>query len=213
MLKKGLLWLCLLLLPVYALAESFTGTWEGEDSLLVLDPEGRGSWTVSDSETEVRVEQNRLYAGATLLGTLRLEDSFLVLTDPKGESWPLMQKADALPGKTRPADAGAYLGRWNADFALVSGFRIPLGEEETPVQAVYEIDEETVTFSGTGYETPVTLPVHFAEDGSLQVLLGDETWTLWLLEDDSLIRETEVMTLHLVREQAIEPTEEEEEKP
>ena len=196
------------LTPLSALGESFAGTWEGEKGTLVLDEEGLGTLTDAEGISDVRVSDGRLYAGDTALGTLRFEDGneFLILTDGKGESWPMIHKADALPEISRMDDIQPFLGLWEADFALVSGFRIAVGdlqaESGETVCVRYEIGTDGVRLSGTGYTETVTLPaVLDTQAGGLRISLSDgESWTLYLLEDGSLIRETEAMTLHLIRQ-------------
>ena len=194
----------LLLLLSSALGEDvqspFQGTWEGSTVTLTLNEDGTGTWLSGGETTQVVYKEGRLYAGDVSLGTLRLEESFLIFTDEDYESWPLMERADALPGALEVTDPKVFCGSWRADFALVSGFKIALGEQDVPAEVVYEIEEGSIRLSGTGYENPVTLPWEL-KDGKMQVWISEEeSWEVTCLSDMSLIRETEAMTLHLKRE-------------
>ena len=196
--------LCLMLLgmALCACAAGYEGVYSGrtENGLLVLELKMDGTGEMEDGSGRQAVTYSTegdgaLYAGEEKLGSLTARDGFLILTDLKGEAWPMMKNETILPGTVQAQGLSDFEGRWEADFALVSSFRIPLKD----VRMTMEVDGTDASFSGTGYETPAVLPCR-VEDGALCVPCGEETWVFTMLEDRSLVRVTQAMTIHYARE-------------
>ena len=138
--------------------------------------------------------------------TLGLEDStwtleksgdFLILRRDVGEAYVLVRDVYALADGRSDVSEAEFAGQWVSDFALVSGFQLPLTEEST---LVLTIADGTVTFSMKALESPVTLPYE-TEDGKLCVNPGteDALLTLEMLSDGTLIRRTHGIIYHFVK--------------
>ncbi|MBQ9306582.1 MAG: hypothetical protein IJ229_01555 [Clostridia bacterium] len=199
---------CLVLSVPMALSEgehTLAGTWSdgAADAVRVLELEEAedgytGRMTVDGETREIvaGIEGDTcvLYADGVRLGTLQAEEDFLLFTDTSNEVFPMLKNDAQLPEIEAQSSLEAFQGVWEADFAIVSGFRIPMGD----TRMVYTIEEDHVTLSGTGYETGITLACDLREDG-LAILLEEEERQLYLLRDGSMIRDTGAMIFHLVR--------------
>ncbi len=185
-------------------AEEIAGTWsDGTDlsdlRVLVLNEDGKGSWIKDGVEIPVSYGYGtdricRLWQDEELLGTLKLSDGFLILTDRSGESWPMMKNQTVLPQRVSVEDPFAYRGRWRADFAIAGGFRLPADE----LEIVCDIGENIISFTGSNYEKTVDLPCSVS-DGNLCVPVGDDVWTFSLLTDGTMIRETAAVIFHYTK--------------
>ena len=185
-----------------ACAEDITGTWSGstggqEICILELAEDGTGTiQTDGKLQPIVWDESHHVYVDGEKLASLTLQDGFLIFRDARDEVWPLMRNAEELPARLEAAEISDFYGEWKADFAVVSGFRIPMEDMEI----IYSIQGESAVLSGTAYETPITLPVRLA-DGSLVIDSNQEDMSvvLSLREDGSMTRDMAYMTIHYVR--------------
>ena len=191
-----------------ALSDAFSGVWSGQTEdgqvrVLTILEDGSGFIQENGQEENVRLEADgSLYTEeGAFLAALTLQDGFLLLRDRDDEVWPLLRNETVLPETVNAASFKNFLGTWISDFALVSGFRIPLQD----VSMTYEIWETEdgdgiLTLSGTGYEEPIDLPCEVRE-GVLSLTGAQSAMELHLMlhEDDTLTRDMSYMTVHFYR--------------
>lgn len=191
-----------LLLNSLACAEEMIGTWSGsmENSgirILTLAEDGTGKLVENGKEESILWDEARnVYSGGRKIASLTLQDGFLIFRDASDEVWPLLRNQAELPEKVAAEDESDFYGVWRADFAIVSGFRIPL--EDTDI--TYSIEKGTVVCSGTGYEKPIPLPSRLSEGNLIiESTQAEMQVVLSLRKDGSMTREMTYMTLHFTR--------------
>ena len=201
-----LLMACLLLICACASAEEYTGVWNtvtGESVTLALRDDGTGSLSFSGTEQTVdwtEGEQNLSLSCGETTYTAAMSGQFLMLMDQIGHVWALTRDLYDLPGIVQAESMEDFLGRWRADYALVSGIRISMDGQVGPY--TMEIAEQVVHLQGSGMDKPVDWVCRF-ESGSL-ILSGYSAETdqsLHLRADGTLTRDMDYMVIHFVREQ------------
>ena len=123
-----------------------------------------------------------------------------MLMDQIGHVWALTRDLYDLPGIVQAESMEDFLGRWRADYALVSGIRISMDGQVGPY--TMEIAEQVVHLQGSGMDKPVDWVCRF-ESGSL-ILSGysaEADQSLHLRADGTLTRDMDYMVIHFVREQ------------
>ena len=191
-----------MLLCTAACAEDLIGTWSGgmEDQgvrILTVLEDGTGVLTENGTERKITWDDARqVYADGRKIASLMLQDGFLIFRDASDEVWPLMRNETQLPPEVHATSEEEFFGVWKADYAIVSGFRIPMEE----VEILYSIEAGKAVCSGTGYAAPVELPTRL-DDGCL-VIAGAQSEmevVLSLREDGSMTRNMTYMTVHFTR--------------
>ena len=185
-----------------AAAEEITGTWSGgmeDGGVRVLTVVEDGTGVLTENGTEQKItwdEAHQVYADGEKIASLMLQDGFLIFRDASDEVWPLMRNETQLSGIIHAKTESEFYGVWKADYAVVSGFRIPMEE----VEITYSIEQGKAICSGSGYKTPIPLPTRLSE-GSLVIQSSqpDMEVVLSLREDGSMTRDMTYMTVHFSR--------------
>ena len=137
-----MIFVLLMMICRVAAAEEITGTWSGgmeDGGVRVLTVLEDGTGVLTENGTEQKItwdEAHQVYADGEKIASLMLQDGFLIFRDASDEVWPLMRNETQLPPEVHAHSEEEFFGVWKADYAIVSGFRIPMEE----VEILYSIE-------------------------------------------------------------------------